>query len=239
MSTETIKRRKKRGHKVFHKIVESDLIRRVSYEEYRDKVHDVYSGPKGAMLAWCSTVSLHLPLGDRVFRRRKFDLHGARSILDIGSGAGQIAKSLLKYADPGADITCFDLSQKMLRRARTRMKSDAPSFVAADLGWMPFADGSFDCITCGYVLEHLPDPQTGLAEVARVLRRGGRMYLLATEDSFFGAFNSRIWHCQTYNRAELQKTCEALGLAWKKEIWFTPVHKTFRLGGICVEIQRQ
>jgi hypothetical protein len=37
----------------------------------------------------------------------------------------------------------------------------------------------------------------------------------------------------------LQKTCEALGLAWMKEIWFTPVHKTFRLGGICVEIQRQ
>ena len=45
----------------------------------------------------------------------------------------------------------------MLRRARTRLKSTVPSHVAADLSRLPFADESFDCVTCGYVLEHLPD----------------------------------------------------------------------------------
>jgi len=245
MPAETINRskktrpRKKRRRKAFNRIVESDLIRRVSYEEYRQKVRDIYGGPKGAMLAFCSMVSLHLPLGQRMFRERKFDLRGARSILDIGSGAGQIAKHLLKYADPGAQITCFDLSRKMLRRARARLKSNQPNFVAADMGWMPFADGSFDCVTCGYVLEHLPDPQTGLAEVSRVLRRGGRMFLLATEDSFTGAWTSRLWYCQTYNRRELRKTCEDLGLYWKNELWFTRMHKLFRAGGICVELERR
>ena len=67
------------------------MIRTASSDEYRQKVKRVYGGPKGAMLAACSMVSLHVPLGERLFKTRKFDLNGLRSILDVGSGAGQIA----------------------------------------------------------------------------------------------------------------------------------------------------
>jgi ubiquinone/menaquinone biosynthesis C-methylase UbiE len=126
----------------------------------------------------------------------------------------------------------------MLRRARNRLKSAVPSHVAADMCHLPFADNSFDCITCGYVLEHLPEARPGLAEIARVLRPGGRLMLLTTEDNFSGAWTSRFWYCRTYNRRELRHTCENLGLAWKKEIWFTRMHKLFKAGGICVEIQK-
>jgi len=221
------------------KLLENDLINRVSYEEYRDKVRDVYGGPQGAMLATASLLSLHIPLGKRLLRERRFDLRGARNILDIGSGAGQIAKHLLKYADPAATITCCDLSPEMLRRARARLRSGVPAHVAADLCRLPFADGSFDCITCGYVLEHLPEARPGLAELARVMKPGGRMLLLTTEDNFSGAWTSRVWYCRTYNREELRRTCAQFGLAWKKELWFTPMHKLLRAGGICVEIERQ
>jgi len=231
--------RRRASRKVFNRIVENDLIRRVSYDEYRRKVSNVYGGPKGAILATCSLLSLHIPLGERLFRERRFDLRCARSILDVGSGAGQIAKHLLKYADPQARITCFDLSRQMLRRARSRLQSDVPEFVTADLARMPFADKSFDCLTCGYVLEHLPDPQPGLAEMARVLKPGGRMLLLTTEDNFSGAWTSRMWYCRTYNRRELKALCESLGLAWRKELWFTRLHKVIRAGGICVEIERR
>ena len=41
-------------------------MRRVSYEEYRDKVRDVYSGPQGALLAACSVISLHTPFGEKL-----------------------------------------------------------------------------------------------------------------------------------------------------------------------------
>ena len=232
-------RRKKIRRKVLNRIVENDLIRRVSYDEYREKVADVYGGPKGALLATCSMLSLHVPLGERLFRERKFDLRGARAILDVGSGAGQIAKHLIKYADPRASITCFDLSRQMLRRARARLNSNVPAYVTADLSRMPFADNSFDCITCGYVLEHLPDPRPGLAEIARVLRPGGKMLLLTTEDNFSGAWTSRMWYCRTYNRRELHNLCEELGLRWNNELWFTRMHKAIRAGGICVEIQRR
>jgi ubiquinone/menaquinone biosynthesis C-methylase UbiE len=228
-----------RGRRKILKLVENDLINRVSYEQYRDKVRDVYSGPQGAFLATASLLSLHIHLGDKLLRERRFDLRGVKNILDVGSGAGQIAKHLLKYADPATSITCCDLSQKMLCRARNRLKSTHPSHVAADLTNLPFADESFDCITCGYVLEHLPQAGPGLAELSRVLRPGGRMLLLTTEDSFSGAWTSRLWCCRTYNRVELRRTCDELGLAWKQELWFTRMHKLFKAGGICVEIQKQ
>lgn len=230
--------KRRRPHKVLKRLIESDLIRQVSYDEYRSKVQRVYGGPKGAMLAASSMLSLHMPLGERIFRSRKFDLRGARSILDIGSGAGQIARHLLKYADEGSSLSCIDLSHQMLRRARSRLKSPVPDFVTADLAHLPFADGSFDCITCGYVLEHLPDPAPGLEQMGRVLQKGGRLFLLTTEDSFSGAWTSRLWCCRTYNRKELMRLCEQFNLRWKQEIWFTRMHKAIRAGGICVEIEK-
>jgi ubiquinone/menaquinone biosynthesis C-methylase UbiE len=223
---------------VIKEVVANDLIDRVSPDEYREKVKEVYGGPQGALLATASAISLHIQFGRRLIRTRKFDIRGMKSILDIGSGAGQIAGHLLEFADRDTRITCIDLSQNMLVRARKRLNSNRPAFIAADLSCLPFADGSFDGATCGYVIEHLPDVKSGLSEIARVLMPGGRLMLLATEDSLAGAWTSRIWCCRTYNRAELRKLCESLGLRWKKELWFTPLHRAMRAGGICVEIER-
>jgi ubiquinone/menaquinone biosynthesis C-methylase UbiE len=220
-------------------LVENDLIKKVSYDQYREKVRRVYGGRQGAFLAAASLISLHSALGNRMLKSRQFDLSGAKSILDVGSGAGQIVGPMLRYADEDARITCCDLSPEMLRRAQVRLKSDRPHHVAADLAQLPFADGSFDVVTCGYVLEHVPDPRQGLSEMARVLIPGGRMMLLATEDSFSGMFTSRIWACQTYNRQDLKRICSELGLLWKKELWFSRMHRLFRAGGIGVELVKQ
>lgn len=242
MSSQTSHKPKKKrssdekSRKVVNRIVENDFIKKVSYEQYRDKVHDVYSGPQGAILSTCSYLSLHIPLGERMFRKREFDLRGMESILDVGSGAGQLAKHVLKFSDPHARVTCVDLSHRMLCRARQRLKSSRPQFITADITELPFADGSFDGITCGYVLEHVPKPELGLSELARVLQPGGRMLLLTTEDNFSGAWTSRLWCCRTYNRRELRDLCESMGLHWRRELWFTGVHRLFRAGGIGVEI---
>src|SRR5919201_5524018 len=104
---------KKGGLGVLNRIVENDFIHRVTADEYRQKVKEVYGGPQGALLATASHISMHVPLGRRLFRTRKFDLHGMKSILDVGSGAGQIAGHLLDFADRGAQITCIDISQPM------------------------------------------------------------------------------------------------------------------------------
>ncbi|MGD9646625.1 MAG: class I SAM-dependent methyltransferase [Pirellulales bacterium] len=234
-----------RGGRLLNRLVENDLIRRVNYDTYREKVRDVYDGPQGAILATCSKLSLHEPLMERLLRDRKFDLRGAKTILDVGSGAGQILKHLMRFADRDACITGIDLSHKMLLRARQRLRARQwlrgrrPGLSVADITRLPFADRSFDCVTCGYVLEHLPDARHGLAELARVLRPGGRMLLLTSEDNFGGAWTSRLWRCRTYNRRELFKICHEVGLDWRRELWLSPVHKVLRAGGICVEIERR
>ena len=119
-------RRKVRTPSILSRIVEHKLMKRVSYKEYRNAVREKYDGPQGALLTTASMLSLHIPLGERLFRKRTFDLTGCRNILDVGSGAGQIAKHLLKYSDSGASVTCFDISFEMLRRARNRLQSDVP-----------------------------------------------------------------------------------------------------------------
>jgi ubiquinone/menaquinone biosynthesis C-methylase UbiE len=145
---------------------------------------------------------------------------------------------LLRWADHDAVIAGFDLSQRMLKRARRRLHSPRINHVAADLTRIPFATGLFDAVVCGYVLEHLPDPRPGLAELARVMRPGGKMLLLVTEDTFTGSMCSRMWHCRTYNRIDLERVCGECGLRWQKPHYFSRLHALLRLGGIIVEMRR-
>ncbi len=73
------KQRTRDRKKSLLKLVENDFISRVSYQEYRDKVRDVYGGPQGALLSTASLLSLHIHLGDRLLRERKFDLRAPRA----------------------------------------------------------------------------------------------------------------------------------------------------------------
>ena len=225
----------KRATKSLQRFVEFKGIRRWGLQQYQDRVKQIYDGPAGWMLPLGSVISLHEPLVGRLFRAKKFDVSGCKDILDVGSGAGQILGHLVRASCPAARLVACDLSAQMLRRARQRLKTQRPSFVASDVAHLPFADASFDCITCGWVLEHLPDPRPGLLEFARVLRPGGRVLILATEDTLSGAVVSRTWKCRTYSREELKSACEEAGLPWCGQIWFTPLHRLLKMGGILVE----
>lgn len=228
----------RRGRKRFQRLFESKDPHRLSGDEYRRRVQKHYDGPAGAMLSLASLVSLHEPLAGRLFHTRRFDLSGCRRILDVGAGAGQLLRHILRYADAEAEIVCFDLSHAMLKRAQARLRSDRPKPVVSDMARLPFPDASFDCVTCGWVLEHLPDPRPGLRELARVMQPGGKLLLLTTEDNLTGALCSRTWNCRTHNRARLSRMCQELGLPWTRQLWFSPVHRALRIGGILVEAGR-
>lgn len=218
--------------------LESQEPRRRSFLDYRGFIRDHYDGLPGALTAFTGLITGHEALAGRLIRPEAFDIRGCKRILDAGCGNGRYSRFLLRQADPDAMLTAFDLSQRMLGRARRRLGSDRVSLVAADLTRLPYGDASFDAIVSGWVLEHLPDPRPGLRELARVLKPNGKLLLLATEDTLTGAMCSRLWHCRTYNREGLRSSAAECGLRWERELWFSRIHSTLKLGGIIVQLRR-
>ncbi len=224
--------------KGFKNALESKKLRRQSFLDYRRFICGHYDGLAGKLTGFTGLVTGHETLAGRLIRPNVFDIRGCKRILDAGCGNGRYTRFLLRQADPDALITCFDLSQRMLKRARRRVRSPRVSHVAADLTHLPYPDNFFDAIVCGWVLEHLPDPCPGLRELARVLKPGGKLLLLVTEDTLTGSMCSRMWHCRTLNRLALRRLCDELGLSWERPLWFTKLHALFRLGGIIAELRR-
>ena len=219
--------------------LESKQPRRRSFLDYRRFVQNHYDGLPGALTAFTGVVTGHEALAGRLFRPSAFNVRGCKRILDAGCGNGRYSRFLLRHADPDAVLTGFDLSPRMLDRARKRLASNRVSHAMADLTRLPFADNQFDAVVCGWVLEHLPDPRPGLRELARILRSGGRILVMCTEDTVTGAVCSCMWHCRTYNRGMLREASAECGLLWEREMWFSRVHRLLKLGGIIVQMRRR
>jgi SAM-dependent methyltransferase len=92
-------------------------------------------------------------------------------VLDVGCGPGALSAAA---AARGAEVTGVDLADGMLEQARRR--NPGLEFVRADAEALPFADGSFDVALGAFLVNHLPDAETAIAEMARV---AGRVALAA------------------------------------------------------------
>lgn len=219
--------------------LESDEPHRQSFGEYKKFIAKHYDGIAGALTTVTGFFTGHEALAGRLIRPGSFDVRGCKRMLDAACGNGRYSKFLLKHADSDAILTSFDLSPNMLHRAKARLNNPRVTHAVADLTRMPYADASFDAVVCGWVLEHLPEPELGLKELARVLSPGGKLLLLCTEDTWTGAMCSRMWHCRTYNRKYLKEKCAECGLKWEQELWFSRVHRWLGLGGIIVVLRKQ
>jgi SAM-dependent methyltransferase len=91
-------------------------------------------------------------------------------VLDVGCGLGDLAAAA---AARGAAATGTDLAEGMLEAARAR--HPALELVLADGEALPFGAGSFDATVAAFVINHMPDPERGAAEMVRVTRPGGRV----------------------------------------------------------------
>jgi len=103
--------------------------------------------------------------------------HRGERVLDVASGSGDLARAL---AARGAEVVMCDINGPMLARGRDRMIDAgqlAPA-VRCDAEHLPFPAASFDCVTVGFGLRNMTHKDTALAEMARVLRPGGRLLVL-------------------------------------------------------------
>jgi SAM-dependent methyltransferase len=99
---------------------------------------------------------------------------GARRVLDLGCGTGQLAHRL-RLVGAGLQVVGCDFSAGMLRQARTGDR--AVDWVQGDAMRLPFAAARFDAVVSTQAFHWFPDRAAALHEVARVLRPGGCLVL--------------------------------------------------------------
>jgi SAM-dependent methyltransferase len=97
-------------------------------------------------------------------------LAGAVDVLDVGTGEGQIAR--LAMARGATRVVGIDPTVAQIEEAGRR--GGGPAYLRSGASSLPFADGSFDAVIACLVFEHITEVDDAIAEVARVLRPGGR-----------------------------------------------------------------
>ena len=157
-------------------------------------------------------------------------------LLDAGCGTGAML-GMCRKEYPGRNYTGVDLSEKMIEAAKKKHISGI-RFVTGDCEKLPFADCSFDVVTCSMSFHHYPNPEKFFMSLHRVLRPGGRFILRDM------ASNSRVimWlinhikiptankvmrkgDVHVYSKDDIQKLCDISGM--KLELY--EVRKGFRL----------
>jgi demethylmenaquinone methyltransferase / 2-methoxy-6-polyprenyl-1,4-benzoquinol methylase len=101
-------------------------------------------------------------------------------VLDVAAGSGDLAAALARAVGARGEVWATDVNRRMLERGRDRLVDAgtlAPA-VQCDAERLPFATGSFDCVTVGFGLRNMTRKEAALAEMARVLRPGGRLVVL-------------------------------------------------------------
>ena len=123
--------------------------------------------------------------------RKQLDALGihanGKRVLDVGCGPGNLLVAL--SADIPELLVGVDVDAIFLRSGRSEIEkligksSMTPALLRAALPTLPFADASFDLVTCFLVMPHVPDDSVALTELARVLKPGG---VLAISGHGFG-----------------------------------------------------
>ncbi|MFE7191505.1 methyltransferase domain-containing protein [Kitasatospora sp. NPDC057541] len=108
-------------------------------------------------------------------------------VLDIGSGTGSETRVLAAAVGPGGSAIGLEPNPglRALAERRAAEAGSAARFLDGDALALPLPDADLDAVRCERVLQHLTDPARAVAEIARVLRPGGRVTLLDTDWATF------------------------------------------------------
>jgi demethylmenaquinone methyltransferase / 2-methoxy-6-polyprenyl-1,4-benzoquinol methylase len=139
-----------------------------------DRIAGVYDLMNTAM-----TAGLH-----HRWRERAADHAGLEAgdrALDVCCGTGDLALALALRVGPEGSVIGADFSEPMLELARRKAAERGVgqvTFEWADALELPYGDAEFEAVTVGFGVRNLADLGAGLAEMARVLRPGGRLVIL-------------------------------------------------------------
>lgn len=140
-----------------------------------DADHDIWWNPDELFFMLKTSVNpARVGYFERILQARTSDL-STSTLLDVGCGGGILAEA---FADMGLRVTGIDPSASSVETAR-RHAYQTGAAITYEVGSgerLPFADASFDYVSCCDVLEHVQDVDAVLAEISRVLKPGGLFF---------------------------------------------------------------
>ncbi len=111
---------------------------------------------------------------------KRLDIKPGSTVLDVGTGTGVFIPFLLREIGKGGRIIALDFAEKMLRRARVKGSNGNIDYLCADVTNIPLGNEIFDIIVCYSSFPHFQDRSKALAEMSRVIKKGGRLLICHT-----------------------------------------------------------
>ena len=145
-------------------------------EEIREQQKQSWNKFSAGWKKWDEmTMNFLKPMGDEIIT--SINPSGTNKVLDIAAGTGEPGLTIATMLDGGM-VTITDLSEDMLAIAKENAERRGIHNIettACDVCELPFADNSFDAISCRFGFMFFPDMQLAANEMARVLKPGGRI----------------------------------------------------------------
>ncbi len=158
-------------------------------------------------------------------------LKGSRplTVLDIGTGTGFVPLQLSNYLKEGDKIICTDISLEMLKVTERKMAAFPKihqQFIKADALEVSKMNLRADIITMNSVLHHIPDYQTVLSGLEKLINKNGlfiimheRNKLYTQNKSILLRFYNHTFQTNIFLRKNAKKALRAIGLCQKKSAW--------------------
>lgn len=148
-----------------------------------ERVHRVFENIYEKYDSMNSIISFNRHVAWRKDVMRRMNVSHGTSALDVCTGTGDWAISLAKSVGDSGEVIGLDFSENMLKVAQEKKQQhdlEQLQFIHGNAMELPFPDETFDYVTIGFGLRNVPDYETVLKEMHRVVKHGGKVVCLET-----------------------------------------------------------
>jgi len=111
---------------------------------------------------------------------RRLNINAGATLLDVGTGTGVFLPFLLDKVGRSGKIVALDFAGEMLKKAWAKGFGENVFYLNAEVASLPLADEIFDVVVCYSSFPHFQDKPKALAEIRRVTKGGGELFICHT-----------------------------------------------------------